>query len=724
MHDIRLKSADLSYTPDETQPLIKTVLLNIPGSNGRIFCLLRILGKTNDDRRRLAEVIIGHLKRLQNTLPEQVNVPRRFEQILSAINEDIYKTYSQGGKIPMTDFHCVVGIFQKNQIFLSGVGHLQALFMHRSAKQRYVLYELDKQFRAEDGDSWEKPFVAVLDGELTKGDIFYLATRVSSNEISTSDLQDTLVTLPPSGALKRIEQHLKTDTAYGAICLKVEDEISKGPPKKTNPLTSIEQLGKTKEETANLLGEQTPDLGSLISRITAPIIKQLSAPGTKGTKSTAKLILRSIIKLLTIVIEMIIKVMIIISKLIMKISGKIFSTLGDKTRRKTLASTVKQKATHFKTRLNELPKTTKYAGLGILLIAIILISSLAYSSKQRLRKEKSAVIDAIVLNIEEKRNAAEASLIYDDDAQARGLLEEALALLETVPASTKGYETIIADLRGSISVVYTSLRGIVEVEVNRLASLGDHDQSARFTAIVDVDGVIYGVTGGLELYRFQELEGQLLKENSASGAISEIRLASSSGNGFYFIDTNQRLGRANVTVNTLNPIVSGVEKLQSVEDMTIYNDNLYVLTASTEQIVKMRPQGDGFDAGTSWITSNNTSLAEAKAIAVDGDIYVLTQTGIVKFTSGKEQVLELDAVEPPLANPNDLWTELGNNFLYVLDPAENRVIVYQKNGNFVLQYTAPEFGNAKNIFVREDKKLIVVATDTEIMSFTASHLLQ
>lgn len=710
MENIRVKSADLVSVNNENEPLISTLLLDIPGTNGKIFCLIRLLGRTNEDRERIANTILGHLKRLCATLSDQTNIPRRFEQVLQAINEDVFEAHSEGSKIPITDFHAVIGVLDKNQIFISGIGHLHALFMHRTTSQRYVLYELDKQFTSEEGFSWKKPFIAVLDGEISKGDVFYLATRVSAHEINMSDLQDTLVTLPPSGALKRIQQHLNIDTPYGAICIKIADEISKGAPKKTNPITSIEQLGKTKEDTATLLGEQTPDLGGYLSRISKPLLNKLSAPGTKGFTSTVKLILRSVIKILVMIASILSKA----GKVLFEILKKLF-----KNRQSTLHK-IKNILEFGINKIKNLPKITKYIALLVVIIVIILFSTFSYSSKLSKKHQAEAEIQSILTSISEKKDAAEASLIYKDSEQARNLLKEAVALIETIPADIKDYDSIVNEYRNQVNEVYFGIRGITQVDVNTLAVLEDGSQ---FSTTVEVDGVIYGITESLDLYRFQELEQNLLKETTSIGAINGIKSASAYENGFIFVDTNQRLARANVTVNTLNPIVSGLEKLQSVEDIILYNDNLYILTGAGQQIVKMRPQGDGFDGGTAWITANDTNIADAKSITVDGDVYVLTQTGIVKYTSGREQSFDLEAVDPPFSNPVDILTMVNDDYIYVLDPGEERIIVYKKSGEFVLQYTSPEFSSAKNIFVRNDKKLIFVTTGTKVLNFSASHLL-
>ncbi|MBU1126047.1 hypothetical protein KJ758_00360 [Patescibacteria group bacterium] len=724
MSEIYVKSAEFVSTPDESQPLLKTVLLPLPQNRGSLFALIRILGTKDEKKTRIKDVIEDHLKRLQNTLGDQVNVPRRFEQVLQAVNEDISRISFEGKKIPMTDFHVVIGILHKNQIFFSGVGSLFTLFMHKTAKQRYVLYELSDQYRSGDGPSWDKPFVTVLDGELAQGDIFYIASRVSAREISIADLQDTLVTLPPSGALKRIQQHLHTDTAYGALCFHVEDSQVSGAPKKVNPLSSIEHLEKTQDDTANLLGEQSPDVSSLLNRIASPILKQLSAPGTHGFKKTMKNILRALIKIIIAIAIVAYKGLAAIAKSITRLAKLIFHLVRDPAKRNAIKGTARQISQKLKESIRNIPKVAKLSALAVFALLIILSISLSLNAKQKEKQDTNQTFDTIVSRVSENTDAASASLIYNDSNQARQLLEEALALLETLPPSHKKYQETNKQLKEEIDAIYSELRGIEEVEITAVVDLASIDQQERFRNFVDVDGVIYGISEQAILYRYSELEGQLIKEESSFGAIGDIIKSSQYPGGFVFLDSNQRIGKANTVTNTLNPVVSGSESLQSAEDIKAYNNNIYLLSAVAQQIVRMQPRGDGFDAGTAWITSRNTDISSARSFTIDGDIYILTATGVVKFTSGIEQNFSISAIDPALQTPTIIQTSLGSSYLYILDPGASRVIVVDKNGAFVTQYSNASFQDSIQLFINENKKTITVGTPTQLLQFTATHLLQ
>jgi len=701
--------------------LVSSVLLPIGSGDSYIFGLIKILGNVDENRQRIATIIEDHLKRFHQTMTENVNVPRRFEQVLQAINEDIAGFMNEGVHIPLSDLHAIIGVFHNQQIFLSGLGNLSAIFMHRTAKQRYVIYELDKQFKGDD-PSWDKAFITVLDGELHQGDVFYLATRVSGREISIGDLQDILITLPPSGALKRIQQHVKIGSAYGGVAFQVLDKARKGPPKKVNPFSSIERLGKTKNETAELLGEQSPDIGGWINNVTAPIMERLSAPGTSGAKSTGKRFLRLILKGLIAFTSFVF----ILLKEVVSASASIYSRIQEyrgsenqdtaEPGRTRSNSTVKD----FLSKLTSLSSTTKFLALGAFVSVFIIIGTVSLMNSSTSKQEAQEAFTTIVSRIEEKKNAAEASLIYNDKDQARTLLSEAVALLETLPASNRDNESQIESLREEVNSVFYTLRGVTEVETSLLGTLND----ASIVSTVEADGSIYSFAEGNDVYRFNELELQFEKIDMSLGSIGNIQLTSGEGSNVLFIDDGPRLGRADFTADSLNPLVSGLDTLSRVTGAVLYNENLYVVSPDNQQIVKMRPQATGFEAGTNWITSLLSDISSASSIAIDGDVYLLLEDNVLRFSSGKELSFSFEAVDPILNAPTEIWTTIGTDYLYVLDPNESRVVVYSKSGNLLAQYVNENLSDAKDIIVREDKATIIFTTNNEILQFTATHLVQ
>jgi hypothetical protein len=720
---MRIKSSNFVSETKDQETLVRTHLFTIPKDQGTVFAVIRFLGKNNQARTRIADVIEERLQGLEQTLTESGNIARRFEQFLQALNQDIANIAAQERLIPLSDTHIVLGVLQGHQLFVSGIGNLHALFMNRTAKQRYVIYELDKQLQTQEETSWDKLFITVLDGELHPGDIFYMANRVSAREISLAELQDILVTLPPSGALKRISQHLNPKTAYGSVCLQIVEPPTGGPPKKVNPITSVEQLGKTKEQTEQLLGEQEPDVGRTIQRLTRPLLRILSSPGTKGTRSTFKRVLHLLVRGLTILITYIIKLISWTFKGLWQIITNLPQVFSRGRAFVKQEPTPKQRAKNIVEKFNTLSRPTKIASLGFIAVLAVTVVSVRVLNSYQTRQAEQEAQTTILTSIEDKQTEAQARLIYDDDAEARQLIEEAFALLETLPNSTD--EDVIQTLREDLQNVLLSIQGIESVTITTIATLSDDQSDAELLDLFTLGDTVYTLSTAQSLYSLSELTESFTDSTLTPGAIGVPLLSGiETETTFLTVDENQQLGRGSIEGGALTPIVSGINDLASVEDLITYNEALYVLTADGDQIVKMRARGDGYEAGTAWVTSSTSSLTNARAITIDGDLYVLTTDRILKYRSGHEQGFSHETIDPDLSNPLAIWTDTESSYLYILDPGESRVIVMDKDGDLVTQYNADELSDAVGMIVQEDQRRILIATKGAIFSFSTTHLLQ
>lgn len=704
-----IKSSHRVAHPLHKSPLLDANILPLPDNKGFFFYAIHVEGRNTPAREQLLGIIAQHAQEFQAIAADSTNVPRKFEQSLQTLNQDISQSIQSNGQVSISDLNAVVGVQHKQQIFLSGVGNIIALFMHRTVQQRYAIYELDQQFHDAE-PTWEKPFLTVLDGEMHPGDVLYIATRINPREMDISDIQDTLVTLPPSGALKRIEQHLYTDSTYAGVCFKVQNQTSRENPKKQNPLTSVERLNKTKEDTANLLGEQAPDIQKTVTQYIQPLLKKLSSPGEDGPKAIAKQMLRAMIKWnVTLMVSCVTFMKSVIGKLRRKQEVEKVAKQNEKT----------ALLERLQSNYQAIPSSVKYLSIGFLATIILVAGTFSMTNSSKQKAQERENLEVILRKVEDNKNAAEATLIYNDTTQANKLLQEAAALLETIPKS-KEFTERVDSLRKEIERITLLARGVTFPNVTTLATI----DSGAFVNAVIIDDVLYGITEANNILMYNELSQSFERENVINGSVGNPIHATTENNGFLAVDENNQLGRADLQEQVFNPIVSGTNKLQSIEEIVSYGENLYALTATNNQIIRMRAQGAVYDGGTNWIISSDAPLSQARGMTIDGDIYVLTNTTIRKFRSGIEQTFNLSQPDPNLQNPTRIWTSSESSYLYVLDMDPGRVIVFNKDGEFITQYMDEVFNNAIQFIVREEKKTIVIITKDSFYEFPAEHLLR
>lgn len=691
-----VKSAELLVLPQRPNVGAKTMLHALPGGKGSVFGVMVIDTKDEETRERVLHITASHLEHLSHDVASELNAARRFEQMLGALNTDLLAVAHEMG-LKMIQVHGVVGLSARNQLYFAGVGNINALFLHKTADKRYSVYELHAQFA--EGRTSDDPrfFHTILDGETHGGDVFYIATPLNAHAIRTDELHDILVTLPPLSALQRIKQFVPPAETYAAVSFSfTEEEKQSGPPKKSNPIGSLEALQSSKDRTANVLGESNAELSNIVKNVASSVRQSLASPGTRGAVAILKRAL----------------------SLVLDLAQKAFSAIAGLLSNIFLANT--------KGRKGAAVITPARAGilLGILLV-IVLGSGLFLMTKNRgERAQVEAQFAQTAKSVDDRILAAQASLIYRNTEEARKALTEAESILETLPKDSADHKKRIEELSQKLSTVQDKIRGIIAVSPQTLATMVPAAGNT-ITAVTETGGSLYAVTTSLDMYRLDGLKSAWTKTEMAKGILESARAMAAEGSNAIIVDLSKQLGRADFSANTLNPIQSGTSAMLSVEDIVTYGSNVYALSAGSGQIVKMRPTGTSYEAGTPWIVSKDSDLSTARALTIDGDVYILLKHDVVKFRAGKEIVWEHSSFDPALENPTDIWTDIASKYLYVLDAGTGRVIVLDKaTGNLEAQYMNEAFKNAVSFSIEESANRIVVVTGDKALGFTADHLVK
>lgn len=691
---------------------VSTVLHSLPHGDGGIFGVFSVTSRNAEDRDRLLHILKSHLEEMRSDIvTDDLNVPRRFEAMLVRLNADLAR-FSENHRVPLKHINIVLGVMTNTQVFFSGIGTHHALFLHQTAERRYVVYELDAQL-ANQESTWEKPLVTVLDGELHPGDVFYVATRIPQHALNLGDLQDILVTLPPNGALERIQQFVPVTHHFGGVCFHVNDDVPVGPPKKANPMASLSSFEETQSRTADLLGDQTPEVSQKIANALVSAKKALAAYSDsalwRGIKRGAR-------GLLTLLEHMIRRTG----------AGQDASTrrsLGSYGRFNGIATKITSLRHAGITAAKGASRTTKIVGIGAAVVVVILVMSISMGRAQQRAATANAAYEAQITKIEEKRTAAEAAIIYGNTQDAQMLLADAQALIATLPRDTNAQETKADDLARSTSELLGKTRGLETVTPTAIAELPDQF-AFPLVGLTSADTAMYGIAADAAPWRVNEVSKALERVDIGTSPAQNITSTADEGADILVVDMDQRLWRATTGTPSVTSLTSGTDGMASVEDIVSYNNNVYALSADSGQIVKMRPQGLGFEAGTPWVSEKTSDLSQAKALAIDGDVWVLTNVDVVVFASGKERPWNHAAIDPALIKPIDIWTDVGSEYLYILDGADGRVIVMDKaSGGIVAQYLS-NISSVVGFAVRESENRIILTTPTTVYSYTASHLLK
>lgn len=154
-----------------------------------------------------------------------------------------------------------------------------------------------------------------------------------------------------------------------------------------------------------------------------------------------------------------------------------------------------------------------------------------------------------------------------------------------------------------------------------------------------------------------------------------------------------------------------------------YTGNIYVLDKSASKIYRFAGTGTGFAAKEDWLAADVTAdFSRVSAWTIDGTIWLLSSSGkISKFSLGSAQDFTISGVYPDLASPTAIYTDQDAKGFYILESSKNRVVVVDKNGNYIAQYVNSKISQATGLVVSEANKRIILLAGSKLYSLDIKH---
>lgn len=361
-----------------------------------------------------------------------------------------------------------------------------------------------------------------------------------------------------------------------------------------------------------------------------------------------------------------------------------------------------------------LPRARRAALIVTLLAAVVLAQGLTVSSRSR-GNGGSTDTAATLASIDQNVKDAQASLLYGDESTARTLVAEATESLAALGAKKvdrgerERLEGLLNDLREKLrhAIVVSD-----PVAVGDFASAkpnatptGLSLTSTRLLAINPADNSLLTMT----------LADGTVGASASSSVGANYQYGVLAGNTYLALLTNYRVadiapgtGRATEAALTLPPEAN-------VTAIAFYEGRFYLLDAKNGQIWRAVRSGAGYGTATAWFATPQTELYEPGSLAIDGSIYVLSASGkLRKYTRGAVDELSVDPVDPALSNGTKIVASAASEFLYVLDAKEKRLLVFEKDGTFLRQYTSDRFTDLRDLAVNADGKTAYLMNGTTV----------
>lgn len=147
----------------------------------------------------------------------------------------------------------------------------------------------------------------------------------------------------------------------------------------------------------------------------------------------------------------------------------------------------------------------------------------------------------------------------------------------------------------------------------------------------------------------------------------------------------------------------------SIDQISTYLTYLYALNADGTMLFRYPRAQGGFGEGTPWLKQNLDRDPQA-SFALNESVFIFSKSTLTQYSQGKT----VRVFETPKIIPNQLLlaTEPENTLLLGLDTENERLIIWEENGNIVEQYFSETLKNAISLSLNNRAVLISTPTET------------
>lgn len=371
-------------------------------------------------------------------------------------------------------------------------------------------------------------------------------------------------------------------------------------------------------------------------------------------------------------------------------------------------------------RLSRKQQTLLAASLALLLILSLTIVQTGGATRH------SSTTDQNVAAIADHLSKAEAAILYGGEATANEQLLAAETLIQQLPnrrAADKAQRQELTDRLQQITSRISRQTVIADpaVLVNLTAGLPAFkpqqlyllkNQLVAFDPVGNTATVVSQTTAGTPVVIPATVDiGQ-----PKTGAVDGV-------NTVLFVTDRLSFAELDTVKKTWKPIDAAFPVTNpAIQFLSVYQNRVYALDRSHQQLYRFAKGSASLGLGQAWLKEPAT-LSAARAVVVDGNIFVLQPGGrLEQYANGRLVTdFRLMTIRPALTEAIRLWTDTASANLYVVDPSRQRIVVFDKHGQLVDQYSSPAWTNLRDVVANEKTKSAYVLSGTTIYRIDLLH---
>lgn len=153
-------------------------------------------------------------------------------------------------------------------------------------------------------------------------------------------------------------------------------------------------------------------------------------------------------------------------------------------------------------------------------------------------------------------------------------------------------------------------------------------------------------------------------------------------------------------------VLASLDGLVEGSQLETFGDTLYVLDRAGQQIWRV---GTGEDASPSgWVRSaRGIDFSKITSMTINGAIWLGSEDGeIFKLSRGERETFVVNGLPEAFTSSLLLSATQTGEKLAVVEPKKERMVILNKNGEYLLQVHSPQIGAVTDVLLSEDEKIV------------------
>ncbi len=650
---------------ERTSPLL-VVLADISSSLYVYEQLLDVINETSDQARHLTADVQG-------------DPMARFEKIVEQLNKAIAQFIDEEpSEIAWKRVNIFVMEFSQAHACLTGIGRLSNVLMQKQNDGEYKSYDLFGSLEQPASLNPEKIFASVLCGPLNVGDSLFIGTNNFDRWRNDISLLERIGTLPPVSAALEIKQEVERldlpEDFIGLLVSHVRVPARQGLKKSL--MDGPEALAA---KTVQAMYQKEKETQDVLSPSISPMKKPLPESASKSRAFTSTSF--SFVKLGA------------------ELKAKARNVLSKKKDPVAMNSLRGLHAGHGSF-LSRQKKTLLLLGI----VGFIVIGSFGgFTYFNQKAKARAELWQALYDQVLDKKNLAEADLVYGNEPRTREQIDEAKALLGDLSGDSEEQITKKDELFSALdAVLYKLKRESIIENPELLVSLAADAPDGSLRALALYNGKTFSIDDSAKQVVIVDNESKSVTRADLPDNVGTVISIATGNSGVFAITNEKRL----LLIREDGAITSGQiqsSELNELKDIEVYASRFYILDPASNMIWKYNPAGTGASLESKYLQQNSEDFGNAHSLAIDANVYVSFDDGrIIRYLSGVEETWAPVAVDPELDNAVSIWTAAETDRVVVADRKNKRIVVFRKDGRLVGQLTSPKWDGPS--FVAGDEK--------------------